>query len=146
MLLRMEFKASTSAEVPEAPCFCKTWSVWFLMYCSWVICWFWGDLTPWMGAVDRLLALKYGCNCFKRTRTRATLSSLSKFSIGVSLLKVNKYRLEWINRNLHLFEIQVHVFVTVQNIWSLVKNVIQEFGHQESCPLVLLSRKVHFIL
>ena len=40
----------------------------------------------------------------------------------------------------------MHVFVTVQNIWSLVKNVIQELGHEESSPLVLFTRKVHLVL
>ena len=40
----------------------------------------------------------------------------------------------------------MHVFVTLQDIWSLVKNVVQEFCHEKCCPLILFTRYIHFIL
>ena len=47
------------------------------------------ESVPLMGSeaiVERLFALRYGCSCFRSTRTRATLSYFSNFSNGVSFL------------------------------------------------------------
>jgi hypothetical protein len=52
-----------------------------------------GDpLTLERGAIERLLALKYGCKCFRRTVTRAVLSSRGRSSIGVDFLKFRIYK------------------------------------------------------
>ena len=48
--------------------------------------------------------------------------------------------------NLHFFKVEVHIFVTVEDVWSLVQEVIKELSHQEGSSLVLLSAHVHLVL
>jgi len=48
--------------------------------------------------------------------------------------------------DLHLLQIEVHVFVRLKNVWSLVQDIVQEFSHQEGGSLVFFSRDVHLIL
>lgn len=40
----------------------------------------------------------------------------------------------------------MHILIAIQDIRSLVENVIEELCHQESSSLVLLSRHVHLVL
>jgi hypothetical protein len=38
------------------------------------------------------------------------------------------------------------IFVTLQDVGRLVKDVVEELGHQEGSPLVLFTRHVHLVL
>ena len=40
----------------------------------------------------------------------------------------------------------MHVLVALQNVWSLVKDVIEELRHEKGCPLILLSGHIHLVL
>ena len=40
----------------------------------------------------------------------------------------------------------MHVLVALQNVWSLVEDVVEELRHEKGCPLILLSRHVHLVL
>ena len=40
----------------------------------------------------------------------------------------------------------MHVLIALQNVWSLVEDVVEEFRHEKGCPLVLLSGHVHLVL
>ena len=47
---------------------------------------------------------------------------------------------------LNLLQIEVHVLITLQNIWCLIENVVEEFGHKQGSSLVFLARNIDFIL
>lgn len=47
---------------------------------------------------------------------------------------------------LDFLQIEMHVFITFQDIRCLIENVIKEFSHEQGCSLVLLSRNIHFLL
>ena len=47
---------------------------------------------------------------------------------------------------LHFVEIQVHVLVCFQDVRLLAEDVVKEFGKNERCPLIFLSRLSDFLL
>ena len=98
----MLFSASTSAAVPRAPCAFNTSSACCATSSE---AWYCGtfaasnccvgaadtlcyalDMKLGGGTVDKLLALRYGYNYLRSTRTKATLSCLPSCSRGVSLI------------------------------------------------------------
>jgi len=73
--------------------------------------------------------------------------------VWLQLLKEDQYQshfiffVEVLDRSfLNFLQIEVHIFVTVKDVWSLVENVVKELSHEESSSLVLFARKVHFVL
>lgn len=94
----------------------------------------WGLMLVLGGATDKLLALKYGYSCLSITSTKAILSSLSSCSIGVSLLKIIILIM-----NLHLIEIQMHIFIWLQDVRIIIQKIVQEICEQQSCSLMLFS-------
>lgn len=40
----------------------------------------------------------------------------------------------------------MHILVTLEDVWSLVENVVQELSHKESRSLVLFTGHVHLVL
>jgi len=124
ILFKILFNASTSAAVPLAPCYykissvcCWIWSfdipcIYIYIYICYCYCYdrfYCGFIKFAGGTVERLLALRYGCNCFRRTSTNATLSSLSSLSMGVSLLYYNNKLLLLTVRNMYMNRFQSNI-------------------------------------
>lgn len=47
---------------------------------------------------------------------------------------------------LKFVQIEMHILISIQNIWCLVEEVIQELGQEHCCSFILLLRDLHLLL